>query len=287
MPATDDFEKISSIDERRIFCIRETQDGNIICGGGRIYMGDAVSGEFHYMPRQKERDVRGIAVSPDNRVFITTDDAVTYYDSKMQSGTQVDLGLFASSLHGTDGIAPLIFDSCGRMWVSLNGNGVMCLDVKTGERSRYDNSVLTSGTVRAIAEDARGNIWLGTERGINIIDPDTGKVTKVMQDLVNPTKLNDNAIYCIVPDANNNIWIGTYFGGINLLTDNCNQFTWTAPGYDSRSLKGKAIRRIVEPEKGELWLASEDGGINILNIGTGNVPMCMNCFLMTRTVTCG
>lgn len=271
MPATDDFEKISSIDERRIFCIRETQDGNIICGGGRIYMGDAVSGEFHYMPRQKERDVRGIAVSPDNRVFITTDDAVTYYDSKMQSGTQVDLGLFASSLHGTDGIAPLIFDSCGRMWVSLNGNGVMCLDVKTGERSRYDNSVLTSGTVRAIAEDARGNIWLGTERGINIIDPDTGKVTKVMQDLVNPTKLNDNAIYCIVPDANNNIWIGTYFGGINLLTDNCNQFTWTAPGYDSRSLKGKAIRRIVEPEKGELWLASEDGGINILNIGTGNV----------------
>ena len=270
LPATDSFEKIK-LEERRIFCICETHEGNIVCGGGRLHIGDAVTGEFRYMPRQKESDVRGMAVSPDNRVVITTDDAVTYYDSRMQSSTQVDLGLFSSSLHGTDGIAPLIFDSRGRMWVSLNGNGVMCLDLGTGDRSRYDNSMLTSGTVRAIAEDAHGRIWLGTERGINIIDPVSGMVTKVMQDLVNPTKLNDNAIYCIVPDANNNIWIGTYFGGINLLTDNHNQFSWTAPGYDSRSLRGKAIRRIVEPEKGELWLASEDGGINILDMETGNV----------------
>lgn len=270
LPSTDSFEKVQ-VDERRIFCICETQEGNIICGGGRVYLGDGVSSKFQHMPRQRESDVRGIAVSHDNRVYITTDDAVTYYDSKMQSSTQVDLGLFSSSLRGNDGIAPLIFDSRGRMWVSLNGNGVMCYDDERGERVRYDSSRLTSGTVRAIAEDSHGNIWLGTERGINIINPSTGAITQITQDLVNPTKLNDNAIYCIVPDRNGNIWLGTYFGGINLLTHNYNQFSWTAPGYDPRSLRGKAIRRIVEPTRGELWLASEDGGINILDMESGNV----------------
>ena len=127
LPSTDSFEKVQ-VDERRIFCICETQEGNIICGGGRVYLGDGVSSKFQHMPRQRESDVRGIAVSHDNRVYITTDDAVTYYDSKMQSSTQVDLGLFSSSLRGNDGIAPWIFDSRGRKWVSLNGNGVMCYD---------------------------------------------------------------------------------------------------------------------------------------------------------------
>ena len=123
----------------------------------------------------------------------------------------------------------------------------MCIDLQSGDKTIYDVPVLTNGTVRAIAEDNRHCIWLGTEMGLNVIDTATGEVVGMRQDLVNNNKLNDNAIYCIVPDRHDNIWIGTYFGGINLLCRNYSRFHWTAPGYDPMSLRGKAIRRIAEP----------------------------------------
>lgn len=270
VPETDDFEQ-ASVDDRRIFFLCETREGHILCSGAKIHLAEKGSLEFRHKPRQKENSVRGMAVSADNRIYVATDDAVTAYDSRIESGTQVNLAQYSNSPTATDGLAPLIFDSQGRMWVGLNGRGVMCADKQRGISAIYDTSRLTSGTVRTIAEDKRGNIWLGTERGINIINPETGAVSQITQDLVNPTKLNDNAIYCILPDNSGNIWIGTYFGGINLLVNNYNKFAWTTPGYDRSSLRGKAIRRIVEPAPRQLWLASEDGGINIMDIATGNI----------------
>lgn len=270
--ATDDFQRVR-LDERRVSSICETRDGAIICAGTRVYMSQSGEDTFTHVPRQQESFVLGMAVSPDNRVFISTRGAVTYYDARMQSSVELDNRLTGNYLEGYAGISPIFFDSLGQLWIGLNGNGVMCLNLSTAQSVVYDKSRLTNGTVRDIAEDLDGRIWLGTEKGLNIIDPATGAIEWVTQDLVNPSKLNDNAIYCIVPDRNNNIWIGTYFGGINMLSANYNRFRWTAPGYDNRSLRGKAIRRIVEPVPGQLWLASEDGGINIFDINDGTVSV--------------
>lgn len=268
--ATDDFERIP-IDSRHITAVAETADGSLVCAGNKVYIRPAGSTEFHHTPRQRELYILGMTVSPDDRIFIMTNGSLSYYDARMESGIELSSRLANIPMVGDVGKAPLFFDSRGQLWVSLNGNGVLCMDINSDRMTLYDGSRLTNPSVRAIAEDAEGRIWLGTEEGLNIINPVTGAVTGVTQDLVNPTRLNDNAIYCIVPDRNNNLWIGTYFGGINMLDANYNRFSWIPPGYDSRSLSGKAIRRIVEPVKGELWLASEDGGINIYNIAGGTV----------------
>lgn len=269
-PETDDFEHVK-IDDRRIFRIVETNDGAIVCSGLKVHRLDPDATSFRHIPRQREDFVLGMAVAPDNRVFITTQGGLSYYNPDMTTCTEADHSIYPSNLHDPDGTSPIIFDSQGLLWLDLNGNGVMSLDLKTGHTRSYDATVLTNTTVRVLAEDRAGRIWVGTEKGLNIIDSATGEVTGITQDLVNPSKLNDNAIYSIVPDADNNIWIGTYFGGINLLSDTNNQFRWIAPGYDSHSLSGKAIRRIVEPEQGSLWLASEDGAINILSMADGSV----------------
>lgn len=268
--STDDFECIP-LDSRHITAVSETADGSLVCAGNKVYIRPAGSEEFHHAPRQREFYIIGMTVSPDNRIFIMTNGSLSYYDANMESGIELTSRLAKIPMYGDVGKAPLFFDSRGLLWVSLNGNGVLCMDIHSDRMTLYDGSKLTNPSVRAIAEDADGRIWLGTEEGLNIINPETGSVTGVTQDLVNPTRLNDNAIYCIVPDRNNNIWIGTYFGGINMLNANYNRFSWVPPGYDSRSLSGKAIRRIVEPVKGELWLASEDGGINIYNTASGTV----------------
>lgn len=264
-PDTDSF-KSFDVDGERVGRIVETLDSTIIIGGSNLRKFDRKAQVFRRMPRQDEGYIVGMAVSPDNRVFVSTNKSLAWYDSSIASCTFLDPELYSDFLMGFDDIVPMFFDSAGRFWIGRNGKGVMSVDLKTGSKTIYDVPRLTNGTVRAIAEDHSHCIWLGTEMGLNIIDPSTGDVNGIRQDLVNHNKLNDNAIYCIVPDRHDNMWIGTYFGGINLLRRSYTRFHWTAPGYDSMSLRGKAIRRIAEPVEGTLWLATEDGGINIMDM---------------------
>lgn len=259
---TDDFRRYDVKDEP-ITRITETLDGSIICTGMKVFKKKKGEDVFHQMPRQIESFVVGLDVSPDNRVFVATNQSISYFTSEMVSETVLDSSVYADFLSGFDAIVPLFFDKSGLLWIGRDGNGIMSLNLSTGEKKIYDASRLTDGTVRVITEDSKGNIWLGTERGITIIDPASGVINKVAQRFGNSRTLSDNAIYCIVPDNQDNIWIGTYFGGINLMLRDAIQFHWTAPGYEVGTFSGKAIRGIAEPEKGKLWLATEDGGINI------------------------
>lgn len=246
--------------------IAETAEGSIVCTGVKVFLMKNGTDIFCKIPRQIENYIVGLAVSPDNHIYVSTNHSISYFTPDLASETVLDSSVYSDFLSGFDAISPLFFDSKGLLWVGRDGNGVMCLDLASGEKRIYGASLLTDGTVRAIAEDSRGNIWLGTERGITTINPATNEVHALTQRFGNSRTLSDNAIYCIVPDNQDNIWIGTYFGGINLMIRNAIQFHWTAPGYDAGTFSGKAIRRIVEPEKGKLWLATEDGGINIYDM---------------------
>lgn len=246
--------------------IVETLDGSIICTGMKIFR--KKKGEDIFIPktRQLESYVVGLAVAPDNRVFVSTNHGISYFTSEMATETVLDSSIYSDFLSGFDAIAPLYFDNNGLLWIGRDGKGVMCLNLMTGEKQIYDAQMLTDGTVRVITEDSKGYIWLGTEKGITTINPATGVINKITQRFGNSRTLSDNAIYCIVADTQDNMWIGTYFGGINLMLRSAIEFQWTAPGYDKTTFSGKAIRRIVEPEKNILWIATEDGGINLFDI---------------------
>jgi len=269
VPETDSFIQFSI--KERIKTIEEISDGRILVSGDNLMLVDPADGRIKSLPHQDDGYVVGTAVAPDKRVFVATNKTIAYYDAGMKNCTFVSPQVYTDFLMGFDDIVPMFFDHRGVLWIGRSGKGVMSYDLKTGDTEIYDVPRISNGTVRAIAEDRNHNIWIGTEMGVNVIDPKTGEVGCFMPDLVNPHRLNDNAIYCVLPDDDNNIWIGTYFGGINVVHKGNNNFQWTAPGYDGTSLRGKVIRRIIEPEKGHLWMATEDAGINILDISTGNV----------------
>ena len=267
---TDDFENYP-VEDEHISKIVETKDGAIICAGTKIFRRLPGESEFHHIPRQSEIFITGMAVSPENRIYVATDRSIAWYSSNLDSETILDSSLYSDFLSGFDAIVPLFFDSRGNLWIGRDGKGVMCLDTRSGNKIIYDKGRLSEGTVRTIAEDSSGLLFLGTEKGITVIDPVTGNISKETQQFGNSRTLSDNAIYCITPDAHNNIWIGTYFGGINVVLRNTQKFIWISPGYDEHTLSGKAVRRVIEPEKGTLWLATEDGGINILRLSDKSV----------------
>lgn len=268
--ATDDFIHYE-LNGTSVSQIAETSNGNLVCGGMNLFLKKKSDTRFHQVSRQIESYITGLNVSPDNRIYISTNHVLSCFSSDTNAETILDPSLYSDFLSGFDAIAPIFFDKSGLLWIGRDGKGVMTLNLENGEKTVYEASRLSDGTVRTIAEDHSGNIWLGTEKGITVINKATQEIQKIAQRFSSTRSLSDNAIYCIVPDIHDNIWIGTYFGGINVMKRDDTQFMWISPGYDAKTFSGKAIRSLVEPEKGIIWLATEDGGINILNTHTQNI----------------
>jgi len=268
-PATDDF-KCYSLHSPKVFSIVETSTGKIICGGDQLYIYNEQTDEFVLQPRQDSHFIISMAVDAKDRLFISTSHSIFYYDTSFSKTTQISPTYFSDFLPENDGIIPLFFDSKGLLWIGRNGKGVMNINLDSDSISIPDLSILSDGTVRTIAEDKKGRIWLGTEKGITILNGD-GTSEILQQDFVDNNKLNDNAVYTILSDKDDNMWIGTYFGGINVLLKNNEQIHWIEAGYTPKHIKGKVIRKLIEPQKDILWIATEDGGLNIYNTITNEI----------------
>lgn len=254
-----------NVEGERIFHIAELKDGSLICTGRKVFIKKKDSDQFVYKPRRSEDFVCGLAISPDNKIFLSTFHNISDYDSDMTMERMLDKSLYSDFIQGQDVIMPLFFDHNGILWVGRDGQGVMSVNMQSGQRKVYGYPELSSGIVRCINEDADGRIWLGTEKGVNIINPASGKVTSVMEDSFRNGNLSDNAIYDICFDSSGNIWVATYFGGINVMKHSSSRFHCLS-GVGCSEVGAKVVRRIIEPTPGTLWLASEDGGIFTMDL---------------------
>lgn len=76
----------------------------------------------------------------------------------------------------TPGVMPLMFDSKGKLWVSVLNRGVATLDLER-KSIRVYSSIMQSGegVVCAAKEDKDGDIWITSSDGILVLDPTSGK----------------------------------------------------------------------------------------------------------------
>ena len=270
-PESNDFNVITG-DYKRMNSIIETSSGKIVFTGQQLAWYDEENQCIVNVERRPESYIIASAIDSNDNIFVASNTSIMYYDTSLNQATQINSEYFSDFLTGFDGIVPLFFDSRGRLWVGRNGDGVMWIDLAKGTSKIYRPDEISDGTVRKITEDKSHRIWLGTEKGLTIINPDES-IEIIRQNFVDKNKLNDNAVYDILCDRDGNIWVGTYFGGINVLPKKNELFNWIEPGYGNNNLRGKAIRKIIEPVPGTLWIASEDGGLNILDTATGQIDL--------------
>jgi ligand-binding sensor domain-containing protein/two-component sensor histidine kinase len=110
-------------------------------------------------------------------------------------------------------IRSLFIDSRGNIWAGTRYNGVICLSVK--DRNNYEvkywdsRQGLLADFISAIQEDSAGNIWLGSNLGIDkLVKQDTG------YRIFNFSRVNNffAAINAIIPDTGNRLWMATNRG---------------------------------------------------------------------------
>jgi len=74
--------------------------------------------------------------------------------------------------------------------------------------SDSDSTSISSNRIICVFEDSKGNIWMGTDAGLNLLNKTIGKFTCYQKS----NGLPDNTINSILEDNDGNLWIGTNNG---------------------------------------------------------------------------
>ena len=242
--------------------------GQIYAGENGLYRYDPKNDKFVAIPTPNYGRIRSLAVDREDNLYVATSNSIYRYEKQLKHIYNV-MGLksgpdFVRNLN--EAIIPIMVDSRNRLWIGRNGEGVMWIDLKTRQQRIYQSA----DVVRTIAEDARHNVWVGTENGIMVIQPN-GQALRLWHEMGNSYSISDNAIYSILCDHSSNIWIGSYFGGVDILPNAGANFLWIQPGMGSGNLTSRVVRGMIETNPGVFWLALENGGINIFNSNTSTV----------------
>ena len=162
-------------------------------------------------------------------------------------------------------IRSLYEDSKGNLYIGcfLEGGLIKVnLDTKTHKIYKYnpkDNTSISNNTILYINEDTDGNILVGTNHGLNILNPDTDKFTHYTEN----DGLINNTVYGILVDKNNYVWMSTN-GGISMFSMQDKTFRnfTVEDGLQSYEFNGGSC---FNSEDGYLFFGGING-FNIINI---------------------
>ena len=164
-------------------------------------------------------------------------------------------------------IRSIIKDRKSNYWIATDHSGLDKFDNTNNIFTHYTHGVLDTNCISdnkttCLIEDYLGNIWVGTNDGLNRIDPRTGEITNYFNDPQDNESLSHNLIRCFFEDSDSNLWIGTD-GGLNKFVSESNKFiSYKNDSLNPLSISDDRIFSIYEDKFGVLWIGTVYGGLN-------------------------
>lgn len=233
---------------------------------GRIWVGtnagigvfDGFSWEIFRIPDINVNSVQSIVVDLAGAIwagtgFLPTDDlpGLDRYNGQQWERNQfLEIGRT---------IVVMFTDSQGRIYFGTVGNEEGGSDLWVYDGRKLDNfySLSEPFSIHTILEVPSGEIWVGTDSGIQIFDKQTLNLTA---SLTTTEGLVDNRVQALYRDANNQIWIGTADGVSLFQNDRFERILTASDGLNSNNIS--AIAEL----NGMLWFGSRDsGGLSIFS----------------------
>nr|WP_256489721.1 ATP-binding protein [Pleionea sp. CnH1-48] len=101
-----------------------------------------------------------------------------------------------------------------------------------------------------------GQIWIGTYKGLYVLDPDTGAARKV--------ELGKAASYILslLVDRDNNIWVGTFNWGLFRVSPSEPVLNFLPDKSNASSLSDKTVLSLYQDRSGIIWVGTYNAGVN-------------------------
>ena len=169
---------------------------------------------------------------------------------------------------GNDGVMALLGTRDGRLWVGTFGGGLSIVDPRAQRvvRAGAADPAFFRARVSALAEDARGIVWAGTDgQGLLALTREGEILGHWRHDKTNPQSLASNTIYALSVDAAGTLWVGTDSGGLDHFIGAPENPA--AVRFENRAmssgLPGNAIFGIEGDAAGGLWLSGSRGLVRL------------------------
>ncbi len=212
----------------------------------------------------------GIVEDDKNRLWLGTWNGIYIIDKKGE--ILHFFRLSESNKNHTDKITQMFSDSKDRLWIVSAAYGLFMIqdfstftsskDELNIENYKYNlnsTNVLNSNTILDIHEDENGDIWVGTDAGLNVYNEEIDGFNF----LYNGDVLFDEKVMAIEHDYKNRLWISTITKGL-FVYDTSNQSFTRYTSKDGLISNEFMFSSSTSDSKGNLYFGTDEG-IQVVN----------------------
>lgn len=229
--------------------------------------------------------VYGIALDAEGDVWMTNPGSATALLEYRRDGTwrTYDISEFTTGVR----VGAVMVDYWQHIWVIDNREDVYVFEadgetIKGLQIDENNGSSVTTSRVTCMLEDENGHVWLGTERGVKLIDrhaevfdnPNGHYSSVACKNIMVPSGdyiielLRNEAVRAMVHDGANRKWIGTESDGVFLVSADGTQEVahYTVENSDLLSNQIEAIG--ILPYTGEVFMSTPVGICSYMGTGS-------------------
>ncbi|MGB3149861.1 MAG: two-component regulator propeller domain-containing protein, partial [Maribacter sp.] len=192
----------------------------------------------------------------DDKLFIVTQGKSYIIDSELQIKRTFLGNQFVSSALRTGPLSFLIGTRNGELLDYELVNNELLLKEKI--------NVSPGHTILTMEEDARGNVWLGTENaGLSIYSIYNGAISNIKSSYKKPTSISNNSIWSLCRTRTGVMWMGPFKKGLSFYDPDYYKFKHIAlDPFNPNSLSNNIVNCFSEDAIGNLWIGTDGGGLN-------------------------
>ena len=256
----------NSMPDEDVDCFAEEENGNIWIGtngGGLIYFDRTANKYSVYKHNPAIKNslsndiILRLLIDHENKLWIGTYfggldrfDGKTFTHFRHQDMVPASIS--------DDRVYSIMEDAAQNLWVGTFAGGLNIFNRETQSFTHPDYQFSSQYTSTMIQDNA-GNIWIGRDKGIDVINRQTNKIKHYTFNPNNPNSLINNDVNILLQDKRGLMWIGTK-DGLSILDPKNDRFLNT----DNRAnLPANEISNIVEDNTGAIWASTNDGLLKI------------------------
>ncbi len=130
------------------------------------------------------------------------------------------------------------------------------------------NSTMPSTFVSSITHNSNGDIFIGTNNGMAILNNRTELVSLHRKEAGNLSSLSSNLIRTLFVDKKDDLWVGTIQRGIDYMNKESRNMTLVKKKYTGKnSLSDNNLSCFAQDNKGGMWIGTQVNGLNYYKNG--------------------
>lgn len=221
-----------------------------------------------------DKNITGLTAATDSGIWITHHTAGVIHWSAQDTTCytpQTVLGLKGPFQTAVD-------DGNGNLYIGHSDKGLSIVSIKNNFCKNYrhipgNQNSLPDNSVNVIYKDKSHNIWLGTNNGLVLFNPQKESFTTFRQMEDNEHSLLGNQVADIKQMNDGTLWISTYLGGVSIFNLLENTFTPPAQAIftritasnDGHGLSSPNAQSIIQDSFGNIWIGNYRGGIDFIS----------------------